>query len=180
MKFYEKLSVLRKSHNYTQEQIADRLGVTRQTISKWEMGISEPSLDLLCKIADIYNCSIDELMDRNSVEHDAEDSPAENSRTEDVQNAKEPFWNIYKEAFFVLIVGTVLTAIYCVTHSYSSTGLSIVNIFAIECPIFIAGTVITVLGDERIKTKSGMLDLILPLLLVVVVQIIFGFMVEYY
>lgn len=178
MKLYEQLSALRKSHNYTQEQLAKKLGVTRQTISKWEMGISEPSLDMLDKIAEIYGCTIDELMGRNNANTVAEKPIAEVEPKFNAQTYKEPFWNIYKEAFLVLVVGTVLTGIYYFVNRYSLGPLSITVLLAIECPIFLVGTIITVIGDERIKTKSGMLDLILPLILVVGVQILFGIIAE--
>ena len=45
----EKLSKLRKEYNYTQEQLADILGVSRQSISKWESDIAFPETDKLVK-----------------------------------------------------------------------------------------------------------------------------------
>lgn len=179
MKLYEKLSALRKSHNYTQEQLAKKLGVTRQTISKWEMGISEPSLALLDQVADIYDCTVDELMGRTDKDTVAEKPISEEEPKFNVRTYKEPFWNIYKEAFLVLIVGAVLTGIYYFVNRYSLSTPSIIVFMAIECPVFIVGTIVTVIGDERIKTKAGMLDLILPLVLVVGVQILFGILAEH-
>lgn len=178
MKLYEKLSDLRRSRNFTQAQLADMLNVTRQTVSKWEKGLSEPSLDLLDKIADIYGCSVDELLGRNEKNGVAEKPIAEAEPKFNARTYKEPFWNIYKEAFLVLVVGAVLTGIYYFVNRYSLRTLSITVFLAIECPIFIVGTVITIIGDERIKTKSGMLDLILPLILVVAVQSIMGLILE--
>ena len=46
----EKLSKLRKEYNYTQEQLADILGVSRQSISKWESDIAYPETDKLIKM----------------------------------------------------------------------------------------------------------------------------------
>lgn len=54
---------LRKRNNITQERLAEYLGVTYQTVSKWENGTSLPSISLLPSIANIFNISIDELYD---------------------------------------------------------------------------------------------------------------------
>ena len=59
MTFGEKLSNLRKEHNYTQEQLAEVLGVSRQSVSKWESDIAYPETDKLIKISKIFECSVD-------------------------------------------------------------------------------------------------------------------------
>jgi transcriptional regulator with XRE-family HTH domain len=46
----EKISKLRKEKNYTQEQLADVLGVSRQSISKWELNVAYPETDKLLEI----------------------------------------------------------------------------------------------------------------------------------
>ena len=63
----EKLSKLRKENNYTQEQLAEILDVSRQAISKWESNISYPETEKLLKIGELYDCSMDYLLkDENS------------------------------------------------------------------------------------------------------------------
>lgn len=57
-----KLSKLRKENNYTQEQLADILGVSRQAISKWESDITYPETDKLVKISNLFECSLDYLL----------------------------------------------------------------------------------------------------------------------
>lgn len=56
------LKYFRTSHKMTQETLALKLGVTRQTVSKWENGISVPDVDALAKIADIFGVSVSELL----------------------------------------------------------------------------------------------------------------------
>ena len=63
----EKLRELRVSNNMTQEQVAQRLGVSSQTISKWERGILSPDISLLPKIAELYDCTIDSLFGMKSI-----------------------------------------------------------------------------------------------------------------
>lgn len=53
---------LRLAKNYTQEQLAKILGVERSTIAKWETGQSMPRTELLIRVADTLDCSIDDLL----------------------------------------------------------------------------------------------------------------------
>ena len=57
----ERLVELRKKHGYSQQEIADRLSVTRQTISNWECGQGAPALDKAAELAVIFEVSLDEL-----------------------------------------------------------------------------------------------------------------------
>ena len=58
----EKIVKQRKELNYTQEQIADILGVSRQSISKWESDIAYPETDKLLELGKLFNCSMDYLL----------------------------------------------------------------------------------------------------------------------
>ena len=58
----EKISVIRKINNLTQEQFAEVLDISRQAVSKWEKGDSIPDIKMLIKIADYYNVTLDELV----------------------------------------------------------------------------------------------------------------------
>lgn len=60
--FGEKMKALRKKSNFTQEQMAEFLGVSSQAISKWETNISYPDISLLPTIANFYGVSTDELL----------------------------------------------------------------------------------------------------------------------
>ena len=60
--FGDNLKTIRKAKGYTQEELAIKLNVVRQTVSKWEKGLSVPDADTLCKIADALETSISELL----------------------------------------------------------------------------------------------------------------------
>ena len=60
--FYLKLRKLRKDKKITQQQLADRLGITKAMVSAYENGIQLPSYDILIKIAAIFNVSTDYLL----------------------------------------------------------------------------------------------------------------------
>lgn len=57
-----KLVKLRKEHGYSQEELAHRLGISRQAVSKWERAESSPDTDNLICLAKLYNVSLDELL----------------------------------------------------------------------------------------------------------------------
>lgn len=58
----EKLLKLREKFGYSQQELADKLSVTRQTISNWEYGKGSPTLDKASELAAIYNLSLDDLV----------------------------------------------------------------------------------------------------------------------
>ena len=62
MEFRNYIKKQRNNLGFTQAEIAEKLHVTRQTISNWEQGKSYPDLDTLVKISDIYKISIDTLL----------------------------------------------------------------------------------------------------------------------
>ena len=58
----DKLSKLRKENNFTQEQLASVLGVSRQAISKWESNMTFPETDKLIRMSELFQCSLDYLL----------------------------------------------------------------------------------------------------------------------
>ena len=61
MALAEKLSRLRKEHGFSQLDLAERLSVSRQAISKWEVGIAVPTTDNLRVLSELYDVSIEYL-----------------------------------------------------------------------------------------------------------------------
>lgn len=62
MNFKENLKKLRKEKNISQEQLAEKLNISRQAISKWKSGKAYPDMDNLILLRDIFNVSLDELI----------------------------------------------------------------------------------------------------------------------
>lgn len=60
--FCENLKSIRKAKGFTQDELAIRLNVVRQTISKWEKGLSVPDAEMLIRIAQIFEVSVSELL----------------------------------------------------------------------------------------------------------------------
>lgn len=62
MKFSDNLQNLRKQHNISQEQLAEQINVSRQSISKWESGDSYPETEKLIALCEIFDCKLDDLV----------------------------------------------------------------------------------------------------------------------
>lgn len=62
MNFAEHLMTLRKQRGWSQEELGSQIGVTRQTVSKWEMGQSTPELEKLVELSKLFGMSIDRLV----------------------------------------------------------------------------------------------------------------------
>ena len=62
MEINNKLYTLRKQKGLSQEELANRLNVSRQTVSKWEVGDSTPDLEKLVAMSDMFGISLDELV----------------------------------------------------------------------------------------------------------------------
>lgn len=65
MNLGNKITELRKQNNLSQEELAEKVGVTRQTISKWELEETTPDINQAKKLSNIFNISLDELTNNN-------------------------------------------------------------------------------------------------------------------
>lgn len=74
--FSENLKAMRKAKGYTQEELAIKLNVVRQTVSKWEKGLSVPDADVLSKIADVLDTKVSILLGGTITEEDDRDAVA--------------------------------------------------------------------------------------------------------
>ena len=64
----ENLSILRNMHGFSQEEIAEKIGISRQAYAKWESGKTIPDIEKVSALASIYNVSIDSLIKTSEVE----------------------------------------------------------------------------------------------------------------
>lgn len=62
MNLGKNLQILRKMANMTQEELAVKMSVSRQTVSKWELGTVLPEIEKLIELCELFNCSVDQLL----------------------------------------------------------------------------------------------------------------------
>lgn len=65
MKFNEKIKEIRKSQNLTQEQFAEKIFVSRNTVAKWESSLGYPDIQNLITISDVFGVGLDDLMKKD-------------------------------------------------------------------------------------------------------------------
>ena len=65
MNLSDNLKRIRKEHNLSQEELAEKLGVSRQSVSKWESGTAFPEMDKVIQICKIFNVNMDDLMNQD-------------------------------------------------------------------------------------------------------------------
>ena len=65
MKLSENLKKIRKENNLSQEDLAEKIGVSRQSVSKWESGSAYPEMDKMVQICNIFNLNIDDLLNQD-------------------------------------------------------------------------------------------------------------------
>jgi transcriptional regulator with XRE-family HTH domain len=68
MNLSKKIYELRKAHGMSQEQLAEKLNVSRQSISKWESGESSPEIERLIELSDVFDVSTDYLLKSSEVD----------------------------------------------------------------------------------------------------------------
>lgn len=97
MKFNENIRNLRREKDYSQEYLAEKLNVTRQTISKWENGAAMPDLKKLTEIADFFSVSMDTLL---GIEIENDDKEKESSSNNNENNYNTEYQKRYTEQLF--------------------------------------------------------------------------------
>lgn len=178
MKFNEKLYTLRKRAGYSQEEFAEIIGVSRQTVSKWETDFMKPETDKLIQISKLYNVSLDELLidendivalDNMTVESENREKTVEihiDAPNQTDKKGKSKKSKIFKVAIGLTIasfVGLILTILISIllasdgdsTVVYSTTAISVDTIFYFFLAIFIIGLVIVLYKlTNRILAKK--------------------------
>ena len=71
---YDNLRIFRKKSGFTQEEIAEKLGVTRQAVAKWERGETSPDVEFCIRLAELYGTSVDALVCNSYIEEEDDES----------------------------------------------------------------------------------------------------------
>ncbi len=140
--FGENLKTLRKQKGFSQEELATRLHVVRQTISKWEKELSVPDADTLIRLAEILDVSVSELLGEkiekdNAVSDVAEQLSKINEQLAIKNRRSRRIWKV------VLIV---------------LAGLILINILSASCYSVLPGPSKNVRNNSEITVETEMIE----------------------
>lgn len=115
-KFSDKLAKLRKENNLSQEQLADKLNMSRQSISKWESGSSYPDMEKMMEICGVLNCTLDNLLDDGTIKGQKPQNIKFNDIIGDflkfITNSYNMFWSMkFKEKVLFLLESAFIIVI---------------------------------------------------------------------
>ena len=110
----EKIAKQRKELNYTQEQLADVLGVSRQSISKWQSDIAYPETDKLIELGKLFDCSIDYLLKEDVIEKNGAQASGFTEKVEEISRKVMTDKNKGKAKKILKVIGIVLAAVLAV------------------------------------------------------------------
>lgn len=174
-KMNNRIKQFRLKSKLTQQQLADLMDVTLQAVTRWESGTVEPSTENLISLAQIFDCSVDELICNELV------TPKEKIIIKEVlikEDKKPSFWNINKANIFLYIISAIAFITYLVLRF--TTNYSITVVAVVLFPIIIVSTLISLICiSDEIKDKNNFRKLILPPIIIIIAFVLLGILLEF-
>ena len=165
--FKDNLVSLRKMHGFSQDELAEKVFVTRQAVSRWENGVNLPDLPTLIQLADFYGVELRELLDGER-KPDAMNTPETKSATEETARKVADYSNDVMEKvthrfhyMYLISIATVL--IYLVMNHFDFSGSPVLQAIQGAClgiglGMLIVGAIFTSkYGNKIIAFKVQML-----------------------
>ena len=127
MKFGENLYNLRKAAKMSQEKLAEKMDVTRQSVSKWENGESYPEMEKIMKLCDVFHCKINDLVHEDMTDIDSLDEEIKMSVVKFKEEKQKKIKGISKAIYVLARIGKIACKI----------AIPIIIIIMIVTPFFI-------------------------------------------
>ena len=142
MKFGENLYSLRKSAKMSQEKLAEKMEVSRQSVSKWENGESYPEMDKIMKLCDIFHCKINDLVHEDMTDIDSLDEEIKMSVVKFKEEKQKKIKGISKAIYVLARIGKIVATI----------GIPIIAMLIILTPILVNGVEVK---NDRLKAMQS-------------------------
>jgi len=179
IKVANRLQELRKKNGYSQEDLADELGVSRQAVSKWERGDASPDTDNLIALSKIYNVTLDELINgedeykvnENDYINFKKEENSKNLKSEDDDDDDDDDKNLTPVQKLTITIASCVSVIIALT-AYLILGLCF-NLWHPSWIVFMLIPFVSSLADAIVKKNPS--HFAYPVL-VVVIYLIVGFL----
>lgn len=153
MNFSEKIKKIRKDNNLTQDELAEKLYVTRTAISKWETGKGYPSIESFKMISDLFGISIDDLIS---------DEDVESQRILEKKKSQR-FYYIAVGFLAFTLIAAVLSTVTQISYLYLISLVGIVG--------YVACAFLSKLKYKRIEAKKYVVTFIISRVVILLVVI---------
>jgi len=118
MEFSEKLITLRKSRDLTQEQLAERLNVSRQSVSKWESGQVIPEVEKLVELSRVFDVTVDYLVKPSQIDELSVKTEILEQQQRQIMAREEKRSQHFRRILYSVAVYLVYFALYLLGHYY--------------------------------------------------------------
>lgn len=136
--FHENLKTMRKAKGYTQEELAIKLNVVRQTVSKWEKGLSVPDANALSRIADVLDTDVSTLLGEEIIEETDKNAVAQqlakiNEQLAMKNQRSKTIWKVIVVILCIIVIFYILAiVVFSVISSKDITDSHSENVIEIE------------------------------------------------
>lgn len=118
MDFAEKIFTLRKGRDFTQEQLAEKLGVSRQSISKWESGQAIPELEKVVAMSQIFDVTTDYLLKPSEIDELSVKTEILEKQQQQLFDREKKRNRMIRCVMYSAGVYLLFFAVYCIGHFY--------------------------------------------------------------
>ena len=115
------LKELRKEKHITQEELAEKLGVSNRTVSRWETGSNMPDFDVLIELSDFYGVEIKEILEGEKKEKECSNSKEELLLIADYNNQQKKKLTVMIKILF--LIGLISMVVYLFIHNINELEL---------------------------------------------------------
>jgi len=150
MEFSEKLIALRKGRDLTQEQLAEQLNVSRQSISKWESGQVIPEVEKIVELSKAFNVTLDYLLKPSEIDELSVKTDMLEQQQKQLLSRERTRTKIYENILYSVAIYLVFFAVYFIGHFYFEIG----NPSVILSEFLIATAIVIAIWAKRFTNRQ--------------------------
>ena len=156
MEFSEKLITLRKGRDLTQEQLAEQLNVSRQSISKWESGQVIPEVEKIIELSKAFNVTLDYLLKSSEIDELSVKTDMLEQRQKQLLNREQTRTKIFKNILYSAAIYLIFLAAFFVGHYfYFSLEWEVWGKHIIFAEFFVATAIVIVIWAKSFTNRQN-------------------------